>query len=85
MGCALQVVGIGFEAYFNPHFPPFFKCIYKVAGDPKATVVTVRMVWYGMVWQMSVRDGWQPKRPGSASDTFTPYAQCSVFLVWEHS
>ena len=34
---AMAVVGIGLEAYYNPLFPPFFKCIYKVKKSGNAS------------------------------------------------
>ena len=41
-----RVVGIGFEAYFNPYFPAMFTCVYSVAGDKggKLTVATAGKV-----------------------------------------
>ena len=41
-----RVVGIGFEAYFNPYFAPMFTCVYSVAGDKggKLTVSTAGKV-----------------------------------------
>ena len=41
-----RVVGVGFEAYFNPYFPAMFTCVYSVAGDKlsKLTVSTAGKV-----------------------------------------
>ena len=32
-GFDTRVVGLGFEAYYNPYFPAMFTCVYSVAGD----------------------------------------------------
>ena len=41
-GFDTRVVGLGFEAYYNPYFPAMFTCVYSVAGDKvgKLTVTT---------------------------------------------